>query len=163
MTDQPSRDELTDEITTLKGEIVERFNRLTFLALLFSEAGDKGAMAHYFGRCTSAQWVTTMAAICDTFGPDAMLPDDPLDMDWWRPLTQADNPGELLKRARNGEWNAARNRKEAGTTQKRKPPWYDGGVTIEANGGQNYNFQPDMEIELKGRKRFQAQLKEVDE
>lgn len=163
MTDQPSRDDLLDEITQLKTEIVERFNRLTVLMLLFSKAGDKGAAAVHFGRCTSTQWATTMAAICDKFGPEAIEPMDPLDMAWWRPLTQADNPGELLKRSRNGEWNAARNRKEAGTTQKREPPWYDGGVTIEANGGENYNFQPDMQIELKGRKRFQAKLKEVDE
>lgn len=149
-------------IADLKTVIADLYAKLGGESLAFTDCEAGGAVAHVLR--TSTQEVTTWAGAYAEFGPDFINAEsDPLDYRWWRAILKTDNPRHWLEQARTRQLNAAQIRAEAGVKQHRKPPWYDGGGMVEAMDGGNLLFSPDMEIELKGQKRVQAKLREVEE
>jgi hypothetical protein len=158
MTDQPSRDDLLQAAANLKEEMTELHNRLSELALVFTDSDDGGALASQL--VTSTQEVTTWAEVYATFGPDAIKPTDPLNKAWWRAILKTDNPAHWLEQARTRQLGAAQIRAEAGVKQERKPPWYDGSGTYEPD---KIAIYLDAEPEDSTPRRVALRVREKDE
>jgi hypothetical protein len=129
MSEQPSRDDLLQDVVTLKAVLAECYNALAELAVVFTDAKDASSMASHL--ITSAQEVRTWADVYATFGPDAIESTDPLYPAWWRAVLKTDDPAHWLEQARARQLNAAQIRAEAGVKQERRAPVYDGSGTLD--------------------------------
>jgi hypothetical protein len=139
-----ARDDRLQLGATIKEELAELYNRLSELALLFTDDYDAGALASQM--VTSTQEIHTWANVYATFGPDAIEPTDPLSGTWWRAILKTDDPAHWLKEARDQQLGAAQIRAKAGVKQERKPPFLDIGATMKKAGSQNLLFSPDCEL-----------------